>query len=383
MSKNEQEVEQYLKRVQLRYRRAKKKDKQKILDEFCAGWGYHRKYAITLLKGKKKKKASKKKGPARKYAGLVVDILRAIWNAAGWLCSKRLKAAIPLFFPWYKKEHHVSEEVEKKLLKISRRTIDRVLKPFRLQRKGKGLCSTRPGSLLKSQIPIKTDNWDVTQPGYLEADTVAHCGESLAGDFIYTVNCVDIFSGWVEQRAIWNKGQEGTLEAIRDIERFLPFELKGFDCDNGSEFLNHYLWKYCRERPEGKKVQFTRSRPYKKNDNAHIEQKNWTHVRQLLGYARLDRPELVKMLNDLYKQEWNWYVNFFCPSVKLVSKRRVGSKMVKLYDEPKTPFQRLLESKALSVKDVLRLKLRMKGLNPFELNERITRKVNQILDLVR
>ncbi|MFH0802483.1 MAG: transposase family protein, partial [bacterium] len=258
-----------------------------------------------------------------------------------------------------------------------------LLKPSRLLRKGRGLCSTRPGSLLKSQIPIKTDNWDVTQPGFLEADTVAHCGSSLAGDFVYTVNCVDIFSGWVEQRAIWNKGQEGTLAAVRDIERSLPFELKGFDCDNGSEFLNHHLWKYCSERAEGKKIKFTRSRPYKKDDNAHIEQKNWTHVRQLLGYDRFDKPFLVEMLNDLYKQEWNWYVNFFCPSVKLVSKRRVGSKMVKMYDEPKTPFQRLIECKALSAKDVLRLKLRMKGLNPFELNERIARKVNQILDFPR
>lgn len=276
----------YSDRIRSRYIKASKKEKSKILDEFCANWGYHRKYAVILLSGKAKKAYKKKKGPANIYIEQIIDILRTIWKSAGYPCSKRLKAAIPLFLPWYKKENEVSREVEEKLIKISPSTIDRKLKPFRLKLGGKGICCTRPGSLLKSHIPIKTDNWDVTVPGYLEADTVTHCGDSMAGDFVHTILCVDIKTGWVEQRAIWNKGQIPTLNAIKSVESSLPFELKGFDCDNGSEFLNNHLWKYCTERSDGRKIQFTRSRPYKKNDNAHVEQKNWTYVRQLL-YSRV------------------------------------------------------------------------------------------------
>ena len=373
----------YIDRTRIRYRKSGKKEKKKILDEFCANMGYHRKYAIEFLHNKNKKSYSKKKGPDTVYAGEVIDVLRSIWKASGCPCSKRLKANIPLFLPWYKKTSPISEDTEKKLAKIGSATIDRKLKPFRLTLNGKGFCSTRPGSLLKSHIPIKTDTWDVSIPGFLEADTVAHCGNSMAGDFIFTIACVDIQTGWVEQRAIWNKGQKVTLDAIKSIEKALPFELLGFDCDNGSEFLNYHLWKYCEERPEGKKVQFTRSRPYKKNDNAHIEQKNWTHVRQLLGYARLDKQEMVQMLNDLYMMEWNWYVNFFCTSMKLLSSTRVGSKKVKKYDIPKTPFQRLRESGIMPAERAIRMSLQFRKLNPFELYKAINHKVDLILDLTR
>jgi len=210
----------------------------------------------------------------------------------------------------------------------------------------------------------------------MEADTVAHCGESMAGDFIWSVTFTDILTGWTENRAIWNKGALGVISQVRDIEEKLPFELLGFDCDNGSEFLNHHLWSYFADRK--KPVQFTRSRAYKKNDNAHVEQKNWTHVRQLLGYDRFEQRQVVDLLNDLYTNEYSDYQNFFCPSVKLVEKKRMGSKYKKRYDAPQTPYQRLLTTKTLSEQKTLKLAQAFASLNPFELKKTIERKLKVI-----
>ena len=206
----------------------------------------------------------------------------------------------------------------------------------------RGRSTTKPGTLLRHQIPIGTNQWDQRRPGFLEADTVAHCGESTAGQFAYTIDCVDIATGWSEQRAVWGRGETGVIEQIRHIEQSLPFALLGFDCDNGSEFLNHHLLRHFVNRP--KPVHFTRSRAYRKDDNAHIEQKNWTHVRQWIGYERLDDPRVVELLNELYRNEWRLFHNFFCPSVKLLAKQQLGSKTIKHHDRPKTPYQRLIDS---------------------------------------
>src|SRR5208337_4542570 len=210
-------------------------------------------------------------------------------------------------------------------------------RPIRIQYKKRGRTTTKPGTLLRKQIPIKTNQWDESRPGFLEADTVAHCGDSLSGMFAYTIDCVDIATGWTEQRAVWGKGETDTLEQIKQIEKALPFPLLGFDCDNGGEFLNYHLLRHFTKRD--KPVQFTRSRAYHKDDNAHVEQKNWTHVRQWLGYQRLDDPKVVPLLNNLYALEWRLFHNFFFPSVKLLSKQRVGSKTIKYHDSPKTPYQ--------------------------------------------
>jgi hypothetical protein len=218
----------------------------------------------------------------------------------------------------------------KLLLSISAASIDRVLQPVRVKLR-KGRCTTRPGTLLRNQIPIRTHHWDVTQPGFVEADTVAHCGNSIAGEFVWSLTFTDILTTWTENRATWGKGSVGVLDRIKDIENHIPFALKGFHCDSGTEFLNNHLLRYFTDRP--KVVSFTRSRPYKKNDNAHVEQKNWSHVRQLLGYDRLDQPELVPMINDLYTHEWSLYQNHFCPSFKLVEKTRINSKYRKKYDK--------------------------------------------------
>jgi len=233
---------------------------------------------------------------------------------------------------------------------------------------------------LRNQIPVRTDNWDINQPGYMEADTVAHCGNSLAGDFVWSLTMTDIQTSWTENRAVWNKGSAGVLEQIKNIEKSLPFEILGYDCDNGSEFLNHHLIRYFVNRD--KAVQFTRSRAYRKNDNAHVEQKNWTHVRHLFGYDRFDRPELVEMMNDLYRNEWSQYQNHFCPVMKLVEKTRINSRYHRRYDKPMTPYYRLMGSGILSEETKNRLREERRGLNPFALKRAIEKKLKKILRLV-
>ena len=294
-------------------------------------------------------------------------------------CSKRLKAIIVLWLPFYDKQK-LPNDVKQKLLDISPATIDRLMAPQKTKFNKLGLATTKPGSLIKKHIPIKTQQWNETLPGFLEADTVAHCGTSVAGMFVFTINTVDIASQWTEQRATWGKGEKGVREAIDSIEKQLPFQLKGFDCDNGSEFLNWHLLRYLtkRKRP----VQFTRSRAYQKNDNAHIENKNWTHIRQYLGFQRFDKVELVELLNDLYTSEWNLYFNFFIPSVKLIQKQRIGSKIIKKYDTPKTPYQRLMESDYVDLKTKRKLQNHFNSLNPFELQKRMKQKIKTIMNIV-
>jgi hypothetical protein len=371
---------EYLEAIYLRYKRAFRKEKAVILDEFCATCGYHRKHAIRLLRKFRRfiKPKHKKKGRKSLYnKNAIVKPLKRIWLAANLPCSKRLKAILPLWLPGYLQSHgDLDEEVTDSLLTISHATIDRILKPIRVKYKGRGRSTTKPGTLLRIQIPIKTNQWDESRPGFLEADTVAHCGTSMAGMFAFTIDGVDIATGWTEQRAVWGKGERDVLVQIKDIEQSLPFDLLGFDCDNGSEFLNHHLLRHFSERKQP--VQFTRSRAYHKDDNSHVEQKNWTHVRQWLGYHRFDNPDIVPLLNDLYKQEWRLFHNFFCPSVKLISKQRVASKTIKHYDSPKTPFQRIMESPYVAEDIKHSLTSVFKILNPFDLRKAIEDKLNKI-----
>ena len=373
----------YLQAIRTRYRTAPKDTKSTILDEFCTICGYNRKYAIRRL-NKKPTKRQRKPGPQPQYRDTsVLQPLKRIWFATDQMCSKKLQAAIPLWLPFYEQEYGALDAaVKTKLLAISPSTIDRTLKPVRVSGKTKGLCGTKPGTLLKNQIPIKTHNWDVTKPGFFEADTVAHCGNSLSGNFVWSLTFTDIFSGWTENRAVWNKGSYGVFTQIKDIEAAIAFPIRGFDCDNGSEFLNHHLLRYFTNRPQSP-IQFTRSRPYKKNDNAHVEQKNWTHVRQLLGYDRFDKPELVDVINDLYKHECSLYNNFFCPTLKLKEKLRVNSKYVKKYYPPKTPYQRLLDSEQLTREAKLFLSVTYQSLNPFKLKKIIESKLKMIFNTLR
>jgi hypothetical protein len=376
-SKCRKSKREYLLAIWDRYQRVGRRFKSKILDEFCAVCGYTRKYAIGLLK-RKPRQRRKKPGPRRQYDGSVLAPLKVIWLACEQMCSKRLKVALALWLPFYEQEYGaLAEPVRQKLLRMSAATIDRLLKPERARYPGKGLCGTRPGGRLKHQIPIRTDNDDVDRPGYLEADTVAHCGNSLAGDFVWSVTFTDIYSQWTENRAVWNKGAEGVLQQVKEVEAGLAFELLGFDVDNGSEFLAFHLWRYLLDRP--RPVPLTRSRPYRKNDQAHVEQKNWTHVRQLLGYQRLEQPELVPLINDLYRT-WGLLHNFFCPNLKLLRKTRKGAKTVRKYSPPQTPYQRLLESEHLSQNQKQKLPDQFQKLNPLQLKKRIEQQLKIVFD---
>jgi len=338
---------------------------------------YNRKYAIRLINSKfPTNKNAAKRGRKKHYADpMIKKILGDIWVATNLPCSKRLKAILPLWLPHY--DHDVPDYTYLQLLSISPASIDRLMKPDRDKFSRRGLSTTKPGSLLKKKIPIKTNQWDETQPGFVEVDGVAHCGASTAGMFAYTINCVDIATSWTEQRAVWGKGERGVLHSIEDIENSLPFEIQGFDCDNGSEFINWHLYRYFvnREKP----VKFTRSRPYRKNDNAHVEGKNWTHIRQYLGYERFDKIEIVQQLNELYTSEWRLYFNFFIPSAKLVEKERIGSRVVKKYDYPKTPFQRIQDSPYIDQETKALLKKQFDELNPFELQKKLASKIKKIL----
>jgi len=366
-----------------RYHHSNRAGKSKLLDEVVDLYGYNRKYMIQRFSGLIYRN-HERRGPKRKYdPQKVLPVLKNIWLTSDQLCSKKLKAALPEWLPYYDQSVDVLDPaVKRMLLKISPATIDRLLKPVKAKCKRHGLSGTRPGYLLKNQIPIKTDHWDVTRPGFVEADTVAHCGNSLAGEFAWSLTLTDIHSCWTENRAIWNKGSKGVVEQIQDIESKAPFELLGFDCDNGSEFLNHHVMRYFTDRPKEKRIQFTRSRPYHKNDNAHVEQKNWTHVRHLFGYDRFDDPRLVPLMNDLYSNEWSDYQNHFIPVLKLVEKTKVNSKYKKKYDKPKTPYQRILLSDFVDQEIKDKLIAKHTTLNPYALKKAMNEKLKEIFKYV-
>lgn len=375
---------EYLLEIKPRYKMANKEQKQSILDEFCKVCGYNRKYAICLLNQKEKQENKRKNRSGRKKHynnSMIIHFLKVMLKSTNLICSKRLKPIIPLWMPFYEKTYcvRISEPIREKLLRISPATIDRLLSKERKRLGRLGLSTTKPGSLLKKKIPIKTNQWDETRPGFIEADTVAHCGSSVSGSFVYTVNTVDIATGWTEPRAIWGKGEKSAFDAIKSIEEASPFKILGFDSDNGSEFINWHLYKYFTNRKLP--VEYTRSRSYHKNDNAHIEGKNWTHIRQYLGYQRFDKPQIVDMLNDIYKNYWSLFFNFFIPSSKIISKQRIGSKIIKRHDNPKTPLDRLLESYAIPKSKKKRLIALRNTLNPFELQSIIQLKIKEILNL--
>lgn len=364
---------EYLERIWPRYQRAGREYKRRILDEFCVNAEYDRKHAIKLL-NRPVSTRRQPPGPVPAYGEAERHVLAYLWRQTDYLCSKRLKAALPLWLPHY--ERHAGEllpELRQRLFQISPATIDRLLEPIRAKIAPRGRCGTRPGTLFRTQIPIRAEEWNVKEPGFLEADTVAHCGQSLAGSFVWSVTYTDIMTGWTESRAVWNKGAEGVLAQTRTVEAALPFPVLGFDCDNGGEFLNYHLLRYFQKRV--RPVSFTRSRPYHKNDNAHVEQKNWTHVRQLFGYDRFEDPSGVSFMNDLYAKEWSWFHNFFCPSLKLARKERIKSRWVKTYEKPVTPYQRLLQWSGLREEKRKHLEELYQQLDPIALKTTIERKL--------
>ena len=367
---------EYFRVVYGRYRKSARKAKKLILDEFCRNTGYNRKYAIRRLNGPPPGKEAKRSRPARRpsYGHQVLMILCGIWEAAGYPWSVRLKALLPEWLPWIRQRYRTTPALEAQLLGISARQMDRRLQEKKKAWRRRMYGRTKPGSLLKHHIPVKTDSWDVKTPGFAEIDLVSHSGNSGAGDFAQTLNLTDIHSGWTESRAILGRGQEAVRQALDEIAAGLPFRLQGLDSDNGSEFINWHLKHWC----EGKKIQLTRGRPYKKDDNAHIEQKNWTHVRKLLGWDRYDSAGVVKAMNDLYRHELRLWMNLYLPSVKLVKKTRVGSKLRRVYDGAQTPLQRVLASGQADAGRLAELRKLRLSLDPFQLGQQIDQKLQRI-----
>lgn len=377
---------EYLREISQRYLQSDKAEKQKILDEFCKVCSYNRKYAIRILNNyvrvsdKSKLTEVRKAGRKKQYHTRgVKEFLKVLRKKTNLICSKRLKPAIALWIGYYKKNNDLSQKDEALLKQISPATIDRVIREFRGQFGKKGLSTTRPGSMIRELVPIRTNQWDENRPGFIEVDLVAHCGSSVSGQYVNTLNSVDIATGWNSMRAVWGKGEANTRKAIREIELSLPFKIRGFDSDNGKEFLNYHLLRYFKNRKEP--VSYTRARAYNKNDNSHIEEKNWTRVRQYVGYDRMENPLQLELLNDLYLNALIDFINYFLPSMKLKSKIRKGSKLIKKYDKAQTPFQRLFESKSISEEKKLELLRYQKRLDPFKLQIEIDKKIKNVLRL--
>jgi len=368
---------EYMKEVYPRYHQASRQDKKRILDEFCRTYHCHRKHAIRLLNGPIPSPQRPRRRGRRTYSDDVIHLIKTIWTEAGYPWSKLLKQILRDWLPWIRKHYHPTPEQERQLLAISASQIDRRLAADKLRLRRRIYGRTKPGTLLKHHIPIKTDSWDVHQPGFLEVDLVSHSGDCAEGDFAQTLNVTDIDTTWDEAITVMGKGQQAVADAMDIVEEDLPFKTLGIDSDNGSEFINHHLWQRCQDRH----IQFTRGRPYKKDDNAHIEQKNWTHVRKLYGYVRYDTPEAVAAMNDLNRNELRLYQNLFQPSVKLLKKVRVGSRLIRRYAPPKTPWQRVLKSKHHDRQKVARLKALRKTLDPFELARIIDQKLARIYRL--
>lgn len=366
-----------------RYLKASKAEKQKILDEFTATTGYHRKHAIRILKNKVQVQnhlKGKTKTYKTVYTGEVVEALEQIWEIYGHICSKRLQPFLPEAIKVLERCHEIelSEETKELLLKISSASIDRCLRTVRLK-SPHGLTTTKPGNLLKALIPIRTfTEWDEERPGFMEIDLVAHCGNTTEGQYLNTLTCTDLSTGWTEVTALPHRSQQAVSEAIHRMRQRLPFPLLGIDSDNGSEFINDLLYRYCLEE----QITFTRSRPYKKNDQAHVEQKNWSVVRREVGYDRWETEQELALLESIY-EDLRLYLNFFQPSFKLIAKERIGNQTIKRYDTAKTPYQRVLERQDIPMEAKARLMHLYVQLNPAELRRRIDQKTAQLWKISR
>ena len=355
-----------IKIIRQRYSSGNRKEKKQILDELVATAGYHRKYAINLLRSSHlQTSAEKKRCRKRVYADDVRAALVIIWHSCNRLCSKRLAPFLPEFISTLERFGHlsVSTEVRDKLLAMSPATIDRLLADQRRAR-GRSLSTTRPGALIKQQIPIRTfADWDDLEPGFLEADTVAHCGTSTHGAYLSTLVFTDVATTWTECFALVCHDNKQIEDSLRLARRLLPFPLKGLDTDNGSEFINYNLLKYCRRE----NITFTRCRPYKKNDQCRVEQKNGALVRRIVGYDRFEGDAACRQLASLYGV-LRLYTNFFQPSVKLISKERhPGGKVARKYDTAQTPYSRVLDSPQVSGDVKAQLRSQYSRLDPIAL----------------
>ena len=367
-----------------RYRKAGKKDKGQILDEFSQLTGYNRSYAAWVLRnvgkririnnnliivGDRRKKIRRDK--PRSYDEKVLRALRKIWVIMDCMCGKRLVGVLGELIPVLEEhgEIELDTRTKQKLLRISASTIDRALAPERKRLLNRTRSRTKPGTLLKHNIPIKTfSQWDDQRPGFVEIDLVGHDGGNISGDYIQTLDVTDVCTGWTETQAVKNKAQVWVFAALKQIRKCLPFKLLGIDSDNGSEFINDQLYRYCLKE----EITFTRARAYRKNDNCYVEQKNWSVVRRALGYLRYDTEGELEIINRL-QGYLRLYTNHFQPVMKMIEKTRVGSKVKKKYDRPRTPCQRVLDSSDVEGGRKEALAKEHLKLNPAELKRQITK----------
>ena len=361
-----------------RYRLANKSVKTFMLNEFCSNTGYHRKYAIRLFNHESKEN-KERAGRSKKYgAGLFVDVIIPIWELLDYPCGTRLQPELINMAEAMLRsgEIKITGEIKEQLKIISGKTLDRRLqKEIVIRRLNRSRGMTRHGTLLKSSIPIRLTEWNTQEVGFAETDTVAHNGGDPSGEFIYSLDIVEVCTGWSEQYAVMGKGERGVVAAIDQVKKELPFKLLGLDSDGGSEFINWHLVRYCQKE----ELFFTRSRPYMKNDNAYVEQKNNTHIRKLLGYGRFDTLAQLEMINDLYRNEWRLFSNFFRPVMKIKRKEKVNNSLChKIYDTAKTPYQRLMESDQISEEQKAKLRELYLSLNPVQLKKIINEKVKKI-----
>lgn len=370
MSMSEKSTEEYTKKMRARYARLTgRKARGKLLDEFIEITGWERKHANKVLLGKRRSKGRRgKRGAPRQYGVELTRVLKTCWLAMEQPCGKRMKDMLAL----WTKHLDSPEEIRNQLGKISAASIDRLLHDFKAKA-GKKIRPPKPASAVKALVEVRAQSWDTTETGWTEVDTVAHCGGDMGGDFIWTMTSVEIASGWTELRAVWNRGQHASFEALESIWESQPFDLLGVDSDNGGEFLNFHLHHWLKKHG----IHQTRSRPYFKNDQAYVEQKNHTHVRQFLGYERLEHRELLDGLNALLKL-WSLWRNLFCVTMKQESKRREGSRQIRRHEKKgRTPAQRLIDSGDLRKEEQQKLEKQMAELNPFAMRKEIRRLENE------
>lgn len=377
---DKQTKDQVLAKLRDRYSRAGKEHKTKILDQLQHLFGFHRKAAIRAVGCKPKPAAAAPAllgRPPTYPPQRLLPVLKPIWFTAQQPCGRRLAALLPDWLPAFEADHHrLDGDLRRSLLSASAATLDRLLAPVRARVARSARCGTRPGSLLRQEIPIRGGPWNETQPGWLEVDTVALCGGCLDDRHGWMFDGVDICSDWAVLRGLRNRGQQATLEQLQDIEANLPFRWRGMDSDNGGEFINWHVADWLRGRPHP--VQLSRSRPYRKNDNAHIEQRNYSRVRQWFGYERYDAAEVFGLINTLCRGALGQFINYCLPTMKLVEKRREGSRVVRVYGAAQTPYARLLASAAVSWEQKALLQAEHARLNPFQLERDIQRQLRAI-----
>lgn len=367
-------IKEYAAAIRDRYLSGNKEEKGQILDEFVKVTGYHRKAAIRLLSATAHPAMGHRGRPAQYRTTL--PYLKSIWEASDRLCSKRLQPFLPELITVLRRhnEIYLDADTAARLLKMSAATMDRLLEPYRQAGGRKSSSTTRSGDLLKNTIPIRTfTDWQEDKPGFLEIDLVAHCGENVGGFYLNTLSAVDVASGWLECAPVWGKSQIKVRQAVQRVNQRLPFPLLGLDSDNGSEFINQYFNRYCQQ----KQITFTRSRSYKKNDSCYVEQKNGNIVRRIIGYDRYTSKAAYQYLERIYFLV-RLYVNFFQPTMKLLSKTRHGARVHKVYEKAQTPYQRLLALGVIKEAKQAQLRATYQGLNPVTLLKQINSNLEQL-----